>query len=76
MGIAAPATSNGEYNPARILEPINISQVTPCYQVIPVLIANPILDILMAHSDHEHLKISDLIEAVSGYKMLIEHSLK
>ncbi|TGO54505.1 hypothetical protein BCON_0106g00220 [Botryotinia convoluta] len=32
-------------------------------------------DILVAHSDHEHLKISDLEEAVSGYKKLIEHSL-
>jgi len=32
--------------------------------------------ILMAHSDHEHLKISDLEEAVKGYKALIEHSLK
>ena len=32
-------------------------------------------DILVAHSDHEHLKISDLEEAVGGYKKLIEHSL-
>ncbi|CAD6448063.1 13747cb1-88fd-49ba-977e-08297f012149 [Sclerotinia trifoliorum] len=32
-------------------------------------------DILVAHSDHEHLKISDLEEAVKGYKKLIEHSL-
>ncbi|KAN0122602.1 Zn-dependent exopeptidase [Hyaloscypha variabilis] len=32
--------------------------------------------ILMAHSDHEHLKISDLETAVKGYKALIEHSLK
>lgn len=32
-------------------------------------------DILVAHSDHEHLKISDLEEAVRGYKKLIEHSL-
>lgn len=33
-------------------------------------------DILMAHSDHEHLKISDLEMAVEGYKRLIEHSLR
>ncbi|QSZ28616.1 hypothetical protein DSL72_003115 [Monilinia vaccinii-corymbosi] len=32
-------------------------------------------DILVAHSDHEHLKIADLEEAVRGYKKLIEHSL-
>jgi acetylornithine deacetylase len=32
--------------------------------------------ILMAHSDHEHLTISDLETAVKGYKSLIEHSLK
>jgi acetylornithine deacetylase len=32
--------------------------------------------ILMAHSDHEHLKISDLETAVKGYKALIEYSLK
>ncbi|CAG8961033.1 hypothetical protein HYFRA_00002573 [Hymenoscyphus fraxineus] len=32
--------------------------------------------ILMAHSDHEHLKVSDLEEAVEGYKKLIEHALK
>ncbi|ESZ98843.1 hypothetical protein SBOR_0701 [Sclerotinia borealis F-4128] len=32
-------------------------------------------DILVAHSDHEHLKISDLEEAVRGYKKLIEYSL-
>jgi len=31
--------------------------------------------ILMAHSDHEHLSISDLGAAVKGYKTLIEHSL-
>ena len=31
--------------------------------------------ILMAHSDHEHLKISDLETAVKGYKTLIEYSL-
>ena len=33
-------------------------------------------DILVAHSDHEHLKISDLETAVKGYKTLIEYSLK
>jgi len=33
-------------------------------------------DILVAHSDHEHLKILDLETAVKGYKTLIEHSLK
>jgi acetylornithine deacetylase len=32
--------------------------------------------ILMAHSDHEHLKVSDLETALKGYKALIEHSLK
>lgn len=32
--------------------------------------------ILVAHSDHEHLTISDLETAVLGYKKLIEHSLK
>ncbi|EKD15617.1 c6 zinc finger domain containing protein [Drepanopeziza brunnea f. sp. 'multigermtubi' MB_m1] len=32
--------------------------------------------IMMAHSDHEHLKVSDLENAVKGYKALIEHSLK
>lgn len=32
--------------------------------------------ILMAHSDHEHLEVRDLEEAVEGYKVLIEHSLK
>ncbi|CAL3964289.1 unnamed protein product [Diplocarpon coronariae] len=32
--------------------------------------------ILMAHSDHEHLKVSDLETAVEGYKALIEHSMK
>ncbi|KAK2626507.1 hypothetical protein QTJ16_003682 [Diplocarpon rosae] len=31
--------------------------------------------ILMAHSDHEHLKVSDLETAVKGYKALIEHTL-
>jgi len=32
--------------------------------------------ILMAHSDHEHLKIQDLKAAVKGYKALIEYALK
>lgn len=32
--------------------------------------------ILEAHSAHEHLKVSELEEAVKGYKSLIEHSLK
>jgi len=32
--------------------------------------------ILVAHSDHEHLKITDLETAVQGYKKLIKHSLK
>ncbi|KAH8602734.1 hypothetical protein B0O99DRAFT_499330 [Bisporella sp. PMI_857] len=32
--------------------------------------------ILMAHSDHEHLNISDLQAAVEGYKIIIEHVLK
>ncbi|KUJ09088.1 Zn-dependent exopeptidase [Mollisia scopiformis] len=32
--------------------------------------------ILVAHSDHEHLSISDLEEAVEGYKTLILESLK
>ncbi|KFY33354.1 hypothetical protein V494_07698 [Pseudogymnoascus sp. VKM F-4513 (FW-928)] len=32
--------------------------------------------ILLAHSDHEHLKISDLEEAVEGYKKLLLASLR
>ncbi|TAQ90499.1 hypothetical protein B7494_g1196 [Chlorociboria aeruginascens] len=32
--------------------------------------------ILLAHSDHEHIKVSDLVTAVKGYKILIEHSLR
>ncbi len=32
--------------------------------------------IFLAHSDHEHLKVSDLETAVEGYKALIEHSLE
>ncbi len=32
--------------------------------------------ILVAHSDHEHLSISDLENAVEGYKTLILASLK
>ncbi|RDL34645.1 Zn-dependent exopeptidase [Venustampulla echinocandica] len=31
--------------------------------------------ILVAHSDHEHLNVSDLVDAVKGYKLLIEHAL-
>jgi len=33
-------------------------------------------DILVAHSDHEHLTILDLETAVEGYKTLIKASLK
>ncbi len=33
-------------------------------------------DILVAHSDHEHLKISDLEMAVEGYETLIRASLR
>ncbi len=32
--------------------------------------------ILVAHSDHEHVKISELEAAVEGYKVLITESLK
>ncbi|TVY28049.1 putative carboxypeptidase [Lachnellula hyalina] len=32
--------------------------------------------IMMAHSDHEHLEVKDLENAVKGYKALIEHALK
>lgn len=32
--------------------------------------------ILMAHSDHEHLRVQDLEDAVRGYKILIEHALR
>lgn len=32
--------------------------------------------ILMAHSDHEHLRIQDLEAAVMGYKTLIEYALQ
>ncbi|KAG9238792.1 hypothetical protein BJ875DRAFT_3776 [Amylocarpus encephaloides] len=32
--------------------------------------------ILVAHSDHEHLKVADLEAAVKGYKALIEHALR
>ena len=32
--------------------------------------------ILVAHSDHEHIKIQDLREAVDGFKRLIRHALK
>lgn len=31
--------------------------------------------ILLAHSDHEHVSIADLQEAVEGYKKLLLHSL-
>ena len=31
--------------------------------------------ILVAHSDHEHLKAGDLLEAVKGYKMLVKAAL-
>jgi acetylornithine deacetylase len=33
-------------------------------------------NILVAHSDHEHLTVSDLEEAVEGYKKLILAALK
>ena len=32
--------------------------------------------ILVAHSDHEHLKASDLLTAVEGYKRLVRSALK
>lgn len=32
--------------------------------------------ILVAHSDHEHLLVKDLEEAVEGYKVLIKANLK
>ena len=32
--------------------------------------------ILVAHSDHEHLKASDLLAAVEGYKRLVRSALK
>jgi acetylornithine deacetylase len=32
--------------------------------------------ILVSHSDHEHVTISDLEAAVQGYKILITESLK
>ncbi len=32
--------------------------------------------ILVAHSDHEHLKASDLLTAVEGYKRLVRAALK
>jgi acetylornithine deacetylase len=32
--------------------------------------------ILVAHSDHEHVKVSDLETAVQGYRTLVKHSLK
>lgn len=32
--------------------------------------------ILVAHSDHEHLKANDLLTAVDGYKRLVRSALK
>ncbi|CAG1992650.1 unnamed protein product [Fusarium graminearum] len=32
--------------------------------------------IMEAHSDHEHLRVSDLDDAVEGYKRLISHALR
>ena len=32
--------------------------------------------ILVAHSDHEHLKARDLLTAVEGYKRLVRTALK
>lgn len=32
--------------------------------------------ILVAHSDHEHLKAHDLLAAVEGYKRLTRHALR
>lgn len=31
--------------------------------------------ILVAHSDHEHLLVSDLVRAVDGYKVLVKELL-
>jgi acetylornithine deacetylase/succinyl-diaminopimelate desuccinylase-like protein len=42
----------------------------------PFPLTNFIGSILVAHSDHEHVSVADLEEAVKGYKKLIEHSLK
>ncbi|KAL1891692.1 hypothetical protein Sste5346_007441 [Sporothrix stenoceras] len=33
-------------------------------------------DFLVTHSDHEHLRVDDLEEAVEGYKKLITHALE
>lgn len=33
-------------------------------------------EIAVAHSDHEHLTVADLADAVEGYKKLILHALK
>ena len=33
-------------------------------------------DILVAHSDHEALRLGDLETAVEGYKRLIKHALE
>lgn len=32
--------------------------------------------ILVAHSDHEHLSVSDLKQSVEGYKKLVKASLE
>ena len=32
--------------------------------------------ILVAHSDHEHLKLLDLLAAVEGYKRIVMHALR
>lgn len=32
--------------------------------------------ILVAHSDHEHLTVGNLTEAVEGYKRIVRHALK
>jgi acetylornithine deacetylase len=31
--------------------------------------------ILVAHSDHEHLRVTDLVRAVDGYQVLVTKSL-
>ncbi|KAJ5032451.1 uncharacterized protein L3040_009055 [Drepanopeziza brunnea f. sp. 'multigermtubi'] len=70
--------------------PVNIDSDVPGFQTIVVNYGTDIPHlkgdhkkylygpgtIMMAHSDHEHLKVSDLENAVKGYKALIEHSLK
>ena len=32
--------------------------------------------ILVAHSDHEHLRANDLLAAVEGYKRIVMHALR